>query len=102
MHHQHWHQSSNVEGEACIDGKEGDEEGVSGGQEEADRCRDAGRTAVVHRTQVIAQMQEAEKIAAALRLKYICKLIHSVLCENASKVYGIRCYSTATAQLIRT
>ena len=90
MHHQHWHQSSNVEGEACIDGREGDEEGVSGGQEEGDRCRDAGRTAVVHRTQVIAQMQEAGKIAAALRLKYIRKFIHSVLCENASKVYGIR------------
>ena len=75
VHHQHWHQSSNVEGEACIDGREGDEEGVSGGQEEADRCRDVGRTAVVHRTQVIAQMQEAGKIAAALRLKYIRKLI---------------------------
>ena len=43
VHHQHWHQGSHVEGEACIDGREGDKEGVSGGQEEADRCRDAGR-----------------------------------------------------------
>ena len=46
VHHQHWHQSNNVEGEACIDRREEDEEGVSGGQENGDRCRDVGRMVV--------------------------------------------------------
>ena len=38
----------------------------SGGR---DRCRDAGRTAVAHRTQVIAQMQEAGKNSSSIEAK---------------------------------
>ena len=56
VHHQHWQQSSNVEGEACIDGREEDEM----------RKESAGFR---------RKETEARKIAAALRLKYICKFI---------------------------
>ena len=83
MHHQHWRQGSNVQGEACIDRRERDEEAVSGGQENGDRCRDAGRMVVA-----------LEGLGHSLQ---VCKG------DGAPrKVYGIRCNSTGSPQIIRT
>ena len=64
MNHQHWHQGSNVEGEACIDKREGDEEESA----EVRRRREAGRSQWGS-----GGRREAGKTAAALRLKYIHK-----------------------------